>query len=80
MGIDEAGKHDASTAIDLDDLLAILRQPRIAKRVFRSARRNNLPAQAEHRRVRNDSKFRKGSPAPRPVRRRTQREKLADVS
>src|SRR5580658_7149944 len=79
MRIDEAGQDHASVAIDLGNLLAILLEPRIAKRVLRRAHRNNLAAQTEHRSIMNDSKFGKGSAASRALRRRAQREKLADT-
>ncbi len=55
VGIDEAGKHHASATVDLDNLLAILLQPRIAKSVFCGANRDDLSGEAEHGSVLNDS-------------------------
>src|SRR5271156_4530253 len=65
MRIDEARQDHAPTAINLDDLLAILLQPWIAQRVFRCPDRNDLPAQTEDGRVMNNSKLGKGSAASR---------------
>ena len=79
MRIDEAGQDHASAAVDLRDSLAILLQPRIAQRIFCGANRDDLSPKTEHRSVLNDSEFGKGSAAPRAVRSRAQREKLADV-
>jgi hypothetical protein len=67
MRIDEARQDHASATIDLDDLLAILLQPRVAKSVFRSANRDDLPGNAEHGRVLNNSEFGKRSAAARAV-------------
>ncbi len=67
VGIDEAGKHHASATVDLDNLLAILLQPRIAKSVFCGANRDDLSGEAEHGSVLNDAEIGKGSAASRAV-------------
>ena len=46
--IDKTRQDDATAAVDLDDFLAILLQPRIAQRVFGAADGNNLAADAEN--------------------------------
>src|SRR5208282_4916857 len=71
----------ASAAIDLDDPLPIFLEPRIAKRVFRTADRDDLPSKAKHGGVLNNSKLGKGSAASRAACRRAQAQgqKLADI-
>jgi hypothetical protein len=80
MRIDDPGQNHAAAAIDFNNLLAILPEPRIAQRVFRSANRDDLAAKAEHGTVLDNSEFGKESTASRSIHhRRPQCEKLADV-
>jgi len=63
MGVYKAGQHDAATAVDLHDFLAILLEPRITQGIFARSHRNNLAAKAEHGRVLNDAEIGKESAA-----------------
>jgi len=55
--IDEAGQNYAAAAIDLGYFLAILLKPRIAKRIFGAASRDDLSANTEYSGIADDSKF-----------------------
>lgn len=57
MRIDEARKNYFARAIDLENLLAMLPDPRIAESIFRRPYRNDLPSDAQRRSVFDDPQF-----------------------
>src|ERR1700747_3602927 len=73
--------YDFAGAINLVDLLAMLPDPGIAKRVFGFANRYHPPANAEHRAMVDDPEFVEVRSAARPGfwRSSAKSEKLADV-
>jgi hypothetical protein len=56
--IDEAGQNYAAAAVNLGYFPMILLKPRIAKRIFGAANRDDLSANAEYGSIANDSEFR----------------------
>ncbi len=55
--IDEARQNNFARAVDLDNFLAILLQPRIAQGVFSRPDGNDLPAETQDSAVFDDAKF-----------------------
>jgi hypothetical protein len=79
MRIDESGQDHVSAAIDLDDLLAILLEPRIAQGVFVVPTETILPPRQSTAASSMIPSSESEAPRRGTVRSRAQREKLADI-
>src|ERR1700733_8802592 len=81
MRIDKAGQNNFAGTVDLDNFLTILLQPGITQRIFGRANGNDLPAEAKDSSIPDDAEFSKVGTTARagPVRRKLEREQLADV-
>lgn len=81
MRIHEARKDDASCAVDLDDFLAILFQPGVAKSVFGSSDRNKFPTKAEDSTILDNAEFVEAATSAwtRLIRVAPKRQQLADI-
>ncbi len=55
VGIYKSRKDDFVSAIDLENFLAVLPQPRITQGIFRRADRNDFSAEAEYSRIFDDA-------------------------
>jgi hypothetical protein len=65
VGVDESGKDNLAFAINLDDGLTVLLEPRITHRVFAFTDGNNLTSEAKHGSVFDDAQFVELRPAAR---------------
>lgn len=81
VGINKSRDYNFTGAIDLRELLSMFPDPGIAQRIFRCADRNDPAADAEHRAMAENAEFLQFRSAARArfLRRRSEREKLADV-
>src|SRR5579863_3649096 len=81
VGIDKTWQNDFTRAVDLENFLTILFQPRIAESVFGFANRNNFAADAQDSTIFDHAKLSEVGAAARSrlAGRRSHSEKLANV-
>ncbi len=81
MGVDKSWKNNFARTINLDNFLAVLSQPGIAKRIFGFAHRYDFADDAENGGILDDAKFFELVTATwsRPGRMRPEGEKLPNI-